>query len=38
LKDHVSKLKAIVSDIYKEDEYATKLGERAEKVAPKEEA
>jgi ferritin-like metal-binding protein YciE len=38
LKDHVSKLKAIVSDIYKADEYATKLGERAEKVAPKEEA
>jgi ferritin-like metal-binding protein YciE len=38
LKDHVSKLKAIVSDIYKADEYATKLGEKAEKVAPKEEA
>jgi ferritin-like metal-binding protein YciE len=38
LKEHVSKLKAIVSDIYKADEYATKLGEKAEKVAPKEEA
>ena len=38
MKEHVSKLKSIVSDIYKADEYATKLGEKAEKVAPKEEA
>ena len=38
MKEHVSKLKSIVSDIYKADEYASKLGEKAEKVAPKEEA
>ena len=37
LKEHVSQLKSIVSDIYKADEYATQLGEKAEKVAPKEE-
>jgi ferritin-like metal-binding protein YciE len=36
LKEHVSKLKTIVSDIYKADEYASQLGERAAKVAPKE--
>ena len=36
MKEHVSKLKSIVSDIYKADEYASSLGERAEKVAPKE--
>jgi ferritin-like metal-binding protein YciE len=38
MKDHVSKLKAIVADIYKADEYASKLGEKAAKVAPKQEA
>ena len=38
MKDHVTKLKSIVSDIYKADEYATKLGEKAARVAPKEEA
>ncbi len=37
MKEHVSKLKAIVSDIYKADEYASKLAEKAEKAAPKEE-
>ena len=31
----MSKLKGIVADIYKADEYATELGEKAEKVAPK---
>lgn len=36
MKEHVTKLKAIVSDIYKADEYASKLGEKAVKVAPKE--
>ncbi len=36
MKEHVSKLKAIVADIYKGDEYASKLGEKAAKVAPKE--
>ena len=35
MKDHVTKLKAIVSDIYKADEYVTKLGEKLVKVAPK---
>ncbi len=38
MKEHVSKLKAIVADIYKADEYASKLGEKAAKVAPKEES
>ncbi len=36
MKDHVSKLKSIVSDIYKADEYASKLSHRAVKAAPKE--
>ena len=35
--EHVSKLKAIVADIYKADEYASRLGEKAAKVAPKQE-
>lgn len=38
MKDHVTKLKAIVADIYKADEYASKLGEKAAKVAPKKKA
>ena len=33
LKDDAAKLKAIVSDIYKADEYTSKLAERAEKAA-----
>ena len=32
-KEHVAKLKAIVSDIYKGDEYASKLGEKLAKMA-----
>ncbi len=36
LKEHVSKLKAIVADIYRADEYASELGEKAAKIAPKE--
>lgn len=35
MKDHVSKLKAIVADIYKSDEYASKLAEKTEKLASK---
>ena len=35
-KDAVTKLKAIVADIYKADQFASKLGEHAAKVAPKE--
>ena len=35
LEEHVMKLKAIVSDIYKADEYATRLSEKAVKIAPK---
>ncbi len=35
MKEHVTKLKAIVSDIYKADEYASSLGEKAAQVAPK---
>ncbi len=34
-KEHVSKLKQIVSDIYKGDEYASKLGEKTAKMAAK---
>ena len=34
-KEHVTKLKSIVSDIYKGDEYASKLGEKTAKVAAK---
>ncbi|TDH61343.1 ferritin-like domain-containing protein [Dankookia rubra] len=34
MKDHVTKLKSIVSDIYKADEYASALGEKAAKAAP----
>jgi ferritin-like metal-binding protein YciE len=34
MKDHASKLKAIVSDIYKADEYASALGEKVAKMAP----
>jgi ferritin-like metal-binding protein YciE len=33
MKDHAEKLETIVADIYKGDEYATKLAEKAEKVA-----
>ena len=35
MKEHVTKLKAIVADIYKADEYASSLGEKAAKIAPK---
>ena len=35
MKDHVTKLKAIVSEIYKADEYASKLGEQAAAAALK---
>ncbi len=35
MKEHVSKLKAVVSDIYKADEYASAVAEKAEKAAPK---
>ena len=35
VKDHVTKLKGIVSDIYKADEFASKLGEKLAKQAPK---
>ena len=34
-KEHVTKLKQIVSDIYKGDEYASKLGEKTAKMAAK---
>jgi len=34
--DHVTKLKAIVADIYKGDEYASKLAEKLAKAAPAE--
>ena len=33
MKEHVSKLKTIVSDIYKSDEYASALGEKLIKLA-----
>ena len=33
--DHVSKLKGIVADIYKADEFASRLSEKAAKIAPK---
>ena len=36
MKEHVAKLKGIVSDIYKADEFASKLGEKLAKAAPKE--
>ncbi len=35
MEDHVGKLKGIVADIYKGDKYASKLGEKLAKVAPK---
>ncbi len=35
MTDHVEKLKGIVADIYKGDKYASKLGEKLAKVAPK---
>lgn len=35
MKDHVTKLKAIVADIYKADEYASKLVEKTAKAASK---
>ncbi len=35
IKEHVGKLKGIVAEIYKADQYASKLGEKAAKVAPK---
>ncbi|RZA14612.1 MAG: DUF892 family protein [Proteobacteria bacterium] len=35
LDKHVAKLREIVSEIYQADEYATKLAEKAAKVAPK---
>ena len=34
-KDHVTKLKTIVSEIYQGDEFASKLGEKTAKVAAK---
>lgn len=34
MKEHVTTLKAIVSDIYKADEYASSLGEKLAKAAP----
>ncbi len=37
MKEHVGKLKGIVAEIYKADQYASKLGEKAAKVAPKKE-
>jgi ferritin-like metal-binding protein YciE len=37
MKDHVSKLKAIVGDIYKADEYASKMGDKVAKAAAKSE-
>ncbi len=33
MKDDAAKLKTIVSDIYKADEYTSKLAERAEQAA-----
>ena len=36
MEEHVSKLKSIVAEIYKADKYASKLGEKAAKAAPKE--
>ncbi len=33
MKEHVTKLKSIVSDIYKSDEYASAMGEKVAKVA-----
>ena len=36
MKEHATKLKGIVSDIYKGDEYASKLGEKLAKAAPAE--
>ena len=36
MKAHASKLKAMVAEIYKADEYASALGEKAAKAAPKE--
>jgi ferritin-like metal-binding protein YciE len=35
MREHADKLKAIVSDIYKADEYASTLAEKAAKKAPK---
>ena len=35
MNEHVEKLKSIVADIYKGDKYASKLGEKLAKVAPK---
>ncbi len=35
-KDHAAKLKSIVGDIYKGDEFASKLGEKTAKLASKE--
>ncbi|RAI58649.1 YciE/YciF ferroxidase family protein [Roseicella frigidaeris] len=35
MKDHVARLKAIVADIYKADEYASALGEKLAKAAAK---
>jgi ferritin-like metal-binding protein YciE len=35
LKDHATKLQKIVSDIYKADEYASKVAEKTEKAAAK---
>ncbi len=36
MKEHATKLKSIVSDIYKGDDYASKLGEKLAKAAPAE--
>lgn len=35
MDEHVTKLKGIVADIYKSDKYASKLGEKVAKLAPK---
>ena len=35
MKDHESTLKTVIADIYKGDEYATKLGEKTAKAAQK---
>ena len=35
MEEHVGKLKEIVAEIYKADKYASRLGEKAAKVAPK---
>ena len=36
MEDHISKLKQVVAEIYKSDKYASKMGEKLAKMAPKE--